>query len=481
MQNQVKTSISTENNSCSRHMVYQSPLGTRYASKEMSYLFSMQAKHSTWRKLWVALAEAQKELGLNISNEQIEELKEHVEDVDFEVAEAYEKKFNHDVMAHIHAYGDVCPKARPIIHLGATSCYVTDNTDVIQMNKGLSIIQSKLVKVITQLANFSKKHAHVPCLGFTHFQPAQLTTVGKRACLWLQDLLIDQKEISYRKDNLHFLGVKGTTGTQASFLSLFEENHNKVKELDHKVSGKMGFGNLFPISGQTYSRKQDSQILNALAGLASTAHKMATDIRLLAGLKEIEEPFSKTQIGSSAMPYKRNPMLCERICSLSRFLISLAQNPEYTHATQWLERTLDDSANRRLSLSEAFLTADSLLHLLIEVTDGLVVNEKVIKKRVLEELPFMASENILMACVKKGSDRQDLHERIRMHSQSAARQVKEEGRTNDLLERILADEAFSLSKEELDKILDVQKFIGRSPQQVEEFLSDLDLKVQIAT
>jgi adenylosuccinate lyase len=472
MQNQIK-SKDLQDYSCSRHSVYQSPLGTRYAGREMSFLFSAQYKHSTWRRLWVALAEAQRELGLKISNEQIEELRQHIEDIDFEAAAAYERELNHDVMAHIHALGDLCPKARSIIHLGATSCYVTDNADLMQMDEGLSLIAKKLKKAIDQLAAFAKKYAKLPCLGFTHFQPAQLTTVGKRASLWLQDLWMDLNEVRYRKDNLSFLGVKGATGTQASFLALFEGDQDKVKQLDQKVAEKMGIKNLFSISGQTYTRKQDTQVLQALAGLAASAHKMATDLRLLAGLKEIEEPFGKKQVGSSAMPYKRNPMLCERICSLARILIALEQNPVYTHATQWLERSLDDSANRRMSIAESFLTADSILSLLLQVTDGLVVNEKIIERHIAEELPFLATENILMAAVKKGGDRQALHERIRIYSLEAANRIKHEGLPNNLLEQIAADEAFGISKKELEGLLDVQQFIGRSPQQVEEFLQEI--------
>ncbi|NGX42095.1 MAG: Adenylosuccinate lyase [Chlamydiae bacterium] len=451
--------------------MYKTPLSERYASQEMLYLFSPYYKYSTWRKLWIALAEAQKHLGLEITEEQIAELKEHVEEIDFESVEKYEKELQHDVMAHIHAYGDLCPKARSILHLGATSCFVTDNTDTIQMQEGLLIIQKKVKGVIRQLADFAKQYADHPCLGYTHFQPAQLTTVGKRACLWIQDLIMDLEEICYRRDRLKFLGVKGATGTQASFLSLFDNDREKVKQLDLLVAKIMGFPKIFKISGQTYSRKQDTQVVNALAGISSSAHKFATDIRLLAGLKEIEEPFGAKQVGSSAMPYKRNPMLSERICSLSRFVIALAQNPEYTHATQWLERSLDDSANRRLCLSETFLATDAVLNLMLQVTKGLVVNSKVIQNRVMEELPFMATENILMECVRKGGDRQALHEKLRVHSQAAGEKVKSEGVQNDLLQRISSDSSFSISEKELEKILNTQDFIGRAPEQVTEFLS----------
>lgn len=452
---------------------YQSPLTSRYASEEMSRLFSPQFKHSTWRKLWVALAESEKELGLDITQQQIDELASHIEDIDFDQAGSYESQLHHDVMAHIHAYGDQCPNARPIIHLGATSCFVTDNTDVIQMKKGLSLLISRLTQVIANLAEFALHNKDIACLGFTHFQPAQLTTVGKRASLWIQDLCLDFDELISRKSRLRFLGVKGTTGTQASFLSLFNGDHAKVKQLDELVAARMGFERLFPVTGQTYTRKQDSQILYALSDMGASCHKFATDLRLLAGLKEIEEPFESKQVGSSAMPYKRNPMLSERICSLSRFLISLAQNGPYTHATQWLERTLDDSANRRLTLSESFLTADALLMLMERVTKGLVVNRAVIDKRVSEELPFMATENILMQAVKKGGDRQTLHEKIRVHSQEASRNVKQRGESNDLIERIAEDESFGLTTEEISETIDVKKFIGRSPEQVEEFITAL--------
>lgn len=457
---------------------YQSPLTSRYASEEMSKLFSPQFKHSTWRKLWVALAEGEKELGLKITQEQINELSTHTESIDFELANHYESQLHHDVMAHIHAYSDQCPKAGPIIHLGATSCYVTDNTDVIQQKQALTLLINRLRNVMQNLAAFASEHKHVACLGFTHFQPAQLTTVGKRATLWLQDLSMDLEELLHRRDHLRFLGVKGTTGTQASFLALFNGDHDKVKKLDQTVAAKMGFESIFPISGQTYTRKQDTQVMHTLAELAASCHKFATDLRLLAGLKEIEEPFEEKQIGSSAMPYKRNPMLSERICSLGRFLISLTQNSDYTHATQWLERSLDDSANRRLSISEAFLSADALLILMERVTNGLVVNQAVIDSHISNELPFMATENILMAAVKKGGDRQVLHEKIRVHSQHTADKIKKEGGTNDLLERIKNDPSFGLTAEEIQSLVHVRDFIGRSSEQVDEYLVTISQQLE---
>lgn len=450
---------------------YQSPLTSRYASEEMSQLFSPQFKHSTWRKLWVALAEGEKELGLEISQGQIDELAAHTDSIDFDLAKQYESKLHHDVMAHIHAYSDQCPAAGPIIHLGATSCYVTDNTDAIQLKQALKLLIVRLKNVMRNLAAFAAEYKDVACLGFTHFQPAQLTTVGKRASLWLQDLSMDLEELVCRRNQLKFLGVKGTTGTQASFLALFNGDHDKVKRLDTIVAAKMGFESIFPVSGQTYTRKQDSRVMHALADLAASCHKFATDLRLLAGLKEVEEPFEKKQIGSSAMPYKRNPMLSERICSLGRFLISLTQNADYTHATQWLERSLDDSANRRLSISESFLTADALLILMERVTNGLVVNKAVIDNHIAHELPFMATENILMTAVKKGGNRQALHERIRVHSQESARRIKQEGESNDLLDRIQNDPSFGLSSEEILNLVQVKEFIGRSPEQVEEYLA----------
>jgi len=453
------------------HETYQSPLAGRYSSAEMQRLFSAQFKHSTWRRLWVALAESEQSLGLPITSQQIQELTDHVDAIDFEKAAKYERQLKHDVMAHIHAYADQCPNARAVIHLGATSCYVTDNTDIIQIREGLNIILSKLRQVISQLADFAKQYAHQACLGYTHFQPAQLTTVGKRACLWIQDLLMDYEELNARSKQLRFLGVKGTTGTQASFLALFNNDHDKVKALDQSVTQKMGFDRLFLISGQTYTRKQDMLVLNALAGLGASAHKFATDLRLLAHLKEIEEPFETKQVGSTAMPYKRNPMLSERICSLSRFLLSLNENPAYTFATQWLERSLDDSANRRLCLPEAFLTCDAILMLLSEVTAGLKAYPQMMERHIQEELPFMATENILMAAVKKGGDRQILHEKLRTLSQEASKRIKEEGQPNTLLEHILKDPAFMLSKEEMEQILNISAFVGRAPEQVDDFLN----------
>lgn len=455
----------------SQHTKYQSPLTSRYASPAMSQVFSADYRHTLWRKLWIALAEAEKELGLPITQEQIDEMHATLTPIDFGKVAHYEKDLRHDVMAHIHAWGEQCPTARPIIHLGATSCYVTDNGDLIQIRDALNIIIDKLVLVIRQLSDFANQHKKLACLGFTHYQPAQLTTIGKRACLWIQDLLMDLEELEGKFNSLLFLGVKGTTGTQASFLSLFDGNHDHVKRLDMLVAEKMGFASVFPVSGQTYTRKLDTLILKALSGIGESAHKFATDLRLMANLKEMEEPFGKKQIGSSAMPYKRNPMLSERICSLSRFLIALPENCSYTHATQWFERTLDDSANKRITVAEAFLTADAILNLMVKVTDGLVVYPKVIQRHIDQELPFMATENILMQCVKSGGDRQELHERIRQHSIAAAKLVKEEGQENDLLERIAGDPAFNLAEEDLSRLLKVSDFIGRAPEQVEEFLS----------
>lgn len=449
---------------------YQSPLIARYASQEMSHLFSPQFKFSTWRKLWVALAEAQAELGLPISLEQIEELKSHIDDINFTSANHYEEQINHDVMAHIHAYGDQCPKAKPIIHLGATSCFVTDNTDLLQMREGLKILINRLKKAIEQMARFAQKHANQACLGFTHFQPAQLTTLGKRVCLWIQDLIMDLKELTYRLETLSFLGIKGATGTQASFLALFHGDHQKVKELDQKVAAKMGFERLFLISGQTYTRKQDILVLQALAGVGASAHKIGTDLRLLAHLKEVEEPFTEKQVGSSAMPYKRNPIHSERMCGIARFLISIMENPYYTAATQWLERSLDDSANRRLSIPEAFLSCDAILEILTHLTSRLVVYPQVMDRHIHAELPFIAAENILMAGVKKGMDRQILHEKIRDHSHAASFRVKMQGAENDLLERIAEDWTIPLSLEELKGILNIHAFIGRAAEQTEEFL-----------
>lgn len=464
-----------ENTACTRYEGYLSPLSGRYASKEMSRLFSPQTKYTIWRKLWVALAEAERELGLNITKEQIEELKSNCETIDFEAAAKYERELNHDVMAHIHAFGDLCPKARGIIHLGATSCFVTDNGDLIQISQALNLIQEKLEKALKILASFAEKWAAFACLGMTHLQPAQLTTVGKRACLWIQDFWLDLQEARLRRENLQFLGVKGATGTQASFAALFKGDFEKVRALDMKVAQMMGFERLFSISGQTYTRKQDTLVLQLLSGIGASAHKMANDIRLLAGFHEIEEPFGKAQVGSSAMPHKRNPILSERICSLARNLISLSENPQYTHALQWLERSLDDSAGRRLYIAEAFLTADAILDLVIKLASGLVVNCPVISRRVMDELPFLAAENILMASVLRGGDRQALHEKLRVLSHEAANAIKLEGRPNDLLKRIAADPAFSFTEQELEGFLDVDKFIGRAEEQVLDFLKTLKI------
>lgn len=451
---------------------YESPLNSRYASKEMQELFSPDMKFRTWRKLWIALAEAEKELGLNITDEQIEELKKYKDDINYDVAEMKEKEFRHDVMAHIHAYGEQCPNARPIIHLGATSCYVGDNTDIIIMTEALKLIKKKLLCVISKLSDFAMKYKDLPTLGYTHFQPAQLVTVGKRATLWIQDLLMDLEDLDYILSNMKLLGSKGTTGTQASFLNLFENDHEKVKKLDMLIAKKMGFDKVFPVSGQTYTRKLDSRILNLLSSIAQSAYKFGNDLRLLQSMKEIEEPFEKHQIGSSAMAYKRNPMRSERICALARYVIVNALNPAITASTQWFERTLDDSANKRICIPEAFLAVDAILNIYINVADGMVVYPKVIEKHVLEELPFMATENIMMEAVKKGGDRQELHERIRVHSMEAAKQVKVEGKKNDLIERIAADEMFGLSIDELNSVLAPENYVGRAPQQVEEFINE---------
>jgi len=456
---------------------YESPLNSRYASKEMQELFSPDMKFRTWRRLWIALAEAEKELGLNITDEQIEELKKYKDDINYDVAEMKEKEFRHDVMAHIHAYGEQCPNARPIIHLGATSCYVGDNTDIIIMTEALKLIKKKLLCVISKLSDFAMKYKDLPTLGYTHFQPAQLVTVGKRATLWIQDLLMDLEDLDYILSNMKLLGSKGTTGTQASFLNLFENDHEKVKKLDMLIAKKMGFDKVFPVSGQTYTRKLDSRILNLLSSIAQSAYKFGNDLRLLQSMKEIEEPFEKHQIGSSAMAYKRNPMRSERICALARYVIVNALNPAITASTQWFERTLDDSANKRICIPEAFLAVDAILNIYITVADGMVVYPKVIEKHVLEELPFMATENIMMEAVKKGGDRQELHERIRVHSMEAAKQVKVEGKKNDLIERIAADEMFGLSIDELNSVLAPENYVGRAPQQVEEFINEYVMPV----
>lgn len=455
-----------------QHDIYESPLNSRYASREMKKLFSPDTKFKTWRKLWIALAEAEKELGLDITDEQIDEMRKFQDDINYEVAEQREAEVRHDVMAHVYAYGQQCPKAKPIIHLGATSCYVGDNTDIIIMTEALKLIRKKLINVICLLADFAMKYKDLPTLGFTHFQPAQLTTVGKRACLWIQDLLMDLEDIEFQLSKTKLLGSKGTTGTQASFLELFDGDHEKVKKLDQLIAEKMGFEKVFPVSGQTYPRKLDSQILNILSGIAQSAYKFSNDIRLLQHLKEIEEPFEKKQIGSSAMAYKRNPMRSERISSLARYIIVTALNPAITASTQWFERTLDDSANKRISIPEAFLAVDAILNLYINIVDGLVVYPKVIEQHIENELPFMATENIMMSAVKKGGDRQELHERIRIHSMEASKQVKMYGKKNDLIERIASDDMFHLSKEELQQILNPANFIGRAPQQVEEFIAD---------
>ena len=450
---------------------YESPLSSRYASEEMLYLFSADKKFSTWRKLWVALARAEMELGLPVTQEQVDELEAHIYDIDYEKAAAWEKKLRHDVMAHVHTYGELCPKAMPIIHLGATSCYVGDNTDVILMREGLILVRNKLVQVLDALAKFAREYKALPTLGFTHFQAAQLVTVGKRASLWMNDLLLDLEEVEHRISTLKLLGSKGTTGTQASFLELFEGDHEKVKELERKIAREMGFTDVVPVSGQTYSRKMDYSVLSVLSGIAQSASKFATDMRLLCHLKEVEEPFEKNQIGSSAMPYKRNPMRCERICSLARYVIVDAGNPAVTAATQWFERTLDDSANKRISVPEAFLAVDAILNIYRNVASGLVVHPKVIEKHVLEELPFMASENIMMDAVVRGGDRQELHERIRVLSQEAGRNVKDLGLSNNLIDLIAADPAFGLTREELTAHLEPSRYIGRCPEQVEEFLT----------
>ncbi len=452
---------------------YQSPLAERYASKEMQYIFSPDKKFKTWRKLWIALAETEKELGLHITDEQIEELKAHAEDINYEVAIQREKEVRHDVMSHVYAYGQQCPKAKGIIHLGATSCYVGDNTDIIIMTEALRLIRKKLLNVISELSKFAREHKDLPTLAFTHFQPAQPTTVGKRATLWMMELVLDLEDIDHVISEMKLLGSKGTTGTQASFLELFEGNHEVIRQIDQKIAQKMGFESCFPVSGQTYSRKIDSRVLNVLSGIAQSAHKFSNDIRLLQHLKEIEEPFEKNQIGSSAMAYKRNPMRSERIASLANYVIADSINPAITAATQWFERTLDDSANKRISVPEAFLAVDGILDLYMNIVDGLVVYPKVIESRLMKELPFMATENIMMDAVKAGGDRQELHERIRVHSMAAGKVVKEEGKENDLLERIANDPAFNMTMEQLTAIMDPKNFVGRAPEQTEEFLDEV--------
>ena len=452
---------------------YTSPLSERYASKEMQYIFSPDKKFRTWRKLWIALAETEKELGLDITDEQIEELKAHADDINYDVAKEREKVVRHDVMSHVYAYGKQCPKAKGIIHLGATSCYVGDNTALILMTEALKLVRKKLINVIAELAKFADEHKNLPTLAFTHFQPAQPTTVGKRATLWMQEFMMDLEDLEYVKGSLKLLGSKGTTGTQASFLELFDGDQETIDKIDPMIAKKMGFETCYPVSGQTYSRKVDTRVVNVLAGIAASAHKMSNDIRLLQHLKEIEEPFEKTQIGSSAMAYKRNPMRSERIASLSRYVMVDAMNPAITSATQWFERTLDDSANKRLSVPEGFLAIDGILDLCLNVVDGLVVYPKVIEKRLMSELPFMATENIMMDAVKAGGDRQELHERIRELSMEAGRNVKEKGLDNNLLELIAADPAFNLSLEELQKTMDPAKYVGRAPVQVEAYLNNV--------
>ena len=451
---------------------YTSPLSERYASKEMQYIFSPDKKFRTWRRLWIALAETEKELGLDITDEQIEELKAHKDDINFEVAKEREKLVRHDVMSHVYAYGVQCPKAKGIIHLGATSCYVGDNTDIILMSEALQLVRKKLVNVIDELAKFADKYKALPTLAFTHFQPAQPTTVGKRATLWTQEFMMDLEDLDYVLGSLKLLGSKGTTGTQASFLELFDGDQETIDKIDPMIAEKMGFKACYPVSGQTYSRKVDTRVMNVVAGIAASAHKMSNDIRLLQHLKEVEEPFEKNQIGSSAMAYKRNPMRSERIASISRYVMIDALNPAITSATQWFERTLDDSANKRLSIAEGFLAIDGVLDLCLNVVDGLVVYDKVITKRLMSELPFMATENIMMDAVKKGGDRQELHEKIRQLSMEAGRNVKEKGLDNNLLELIAADESFGLSLEELQATMDPSKYVGRSKEQVENFLKN---------
>ena len=452
---------------------YQTPLAERYASKEMQYIFSPDKKFRTWRELWIALAESEKELGLNITDEQIEELKANKNDINYDVAKAREKEVRHDVMSHVYAYGTQCPKAKGIIHLGATSCYVGDNTDLIVMTEALRLVRKKLINVMNELAKFADTYKALPTLAFTHFQPAQPTTVGKRAALWLMELKLDLDDLDYLIDSMRLLGSKGTTGTQASFLELFEGDHAKIRKLDNMIAEKMGFSGVYPVSGETYSRKVDTRVVNVLAGIAASAHKFSNDIRLLQHLKEIEEPFEKSQIGSSAMAYKRNPMRSERIASLANFVMADAMNPAITSATQWFERTLDDSANKRMSIPEAFLAVDGILDLYMNVVDGLVVYDKVIYKRLMSELPFMATENIMMDAVKAGGDRQELHEKIRTLSMEAGKRVKQEGLDNNLLELIAADPAFNMTLEDLQKSMDPSRYTGRSKEQVEEFLSEV--------
>ena len=451
---------------------YETPLNSRYASKEMQYLFSPDFKFKTWRRLWIALAESEMELGLNITQEQIDELKAHAEDINYEVAAEREKLVRHDVMSHVYAYGVQCPKAKGIIHLGATSCYVGDNTDIITMTEALKLIRKKLVNLMDKLSKFALEYKDLPCLGFTHFQPAQPTTLGKRASIWLNELLLDFEQLEFQISQMKLLGSKGTTGTQASFMDLFEGDTDKVKALDKKITEKMGYTDFYPVSGQTYSRKVDTQVLFVLSGIAQSAAKFTNDLRLLQHLKEVEEPFEKNQIGSSAMAYKRNPMRSERISSLARYVMADVMNPTITAATQWFERTLDDSANKRISVAEAFLATDAILELYINVADGMVVYPKMIEKHLMAELPFMATENIMMEAVKRGGDRQELHERIRVHSMDAGKIVKQDGGENDLLERIANDPAFGVTLDQLKAIMKPELYVGRAPQQTEEFVEN---------
>jgi len=452
--------------------VYESPFNARYASSEMQQIFSPDMKFRTWRELWIALAEAEKELGLNITDAQIQQLKNMKNDINYEAAEQYEKQFRHDVMSHVHAYGEQCPDAKAIIHLGATSCYVGDNTDIIVMTEALKLVKSKMLVLIKKLSDFAMEYKDMPTLGFTHYQPAQLVTVGKRATLWIQELLMDMEDLEHTINNMKLLGSKGTTGTQASFLNLFDGDHEKVKKLEQLIADKMGYKTVFAVSGQTYPRKLDSRVLNVLSGIAQSAYKFSNDMRLLQSMKEMEEPFEEKQIGSSAMAYKRNPMRCERISSLARYVIVDALNPAITASTQWFERTLDDSANKRISVPEAFLAIDAILNIYINVSSGLVVYPKVINKHVMDELPFMATENIMMEAVKHGGDRQELHEQIRKHSMDAGKRVKVDGESNDLIERIAADPLFGMSLEAIQAVLDPKNYIGRSAEQVVEFVEN---------
>ena len=455
------------------HDRYISPFSTRYSSDEMQYIFSDDNKFRTWRRLWIALAKAEKRQGLDITDEQIAQLEAHADDINYEDAIAREKLVRHDVMSHVYAYGLQCPDAKGIIHLGATSCYVGDNTDVIVMRQGLELVRKKLIGVLALMADFAREYKDMPCLAYTHCQPAQLTTVGKRATLWMNEFYMDLEELDARIAHLALRGAKGTTGTQASFMELFEGDEEKIKAMEADITAQMGFDKVVPVSGQTYSRKVDYQVLSALAGIAQSAMKMATDIRLLANFKEMEEPFEKNQIGSSAMPYKRNPMRCERICALSRYLMVDVLNPAFTTGTQWFERTLDDSANKRVAMAEGFLATDAILNIMLNVTDGIVVYPKVVRSRLMAELPFMASENIMMQAVEKGGNRQELHERLRQHAIAAGKQVKEEGLPNDMVDRIAADPAFGLTKEEIVAGLVPENFVGRAPQQVEEFIAHI--------